>query len=83
MGALTPSLQAVHREHEAQRDAVLTSSADVDEMYDLLAFYGQTVPTGDQVHICADACTYWVPEHLGVDFEAAWADTPVVLADQA
>jgi hypothetical protein len=42
-------MQALHREHEAQRDAILTSSADVDEMYDLLAFYGQAVPTGDQV----------------------------------
>lgn len=28
---------------------MLTAAADVDEMHDLLAFYGQTVPTADQV----------------------------------
>jgi hypothetical protein len=43
------TLQAAHREHEAQREAKLTSAADVHEMYDLLAFYGPAVPTGDQV----------------------------------
>lgn len=79
MRALILSLQAMHREHEAQRDAVLTASADVDEMYDLLAFYGQAVPTGDQVCVAVH-----MPEHdLGAAFQAAWADTPVVLADQA
>ena len=57
MQTLGLTLQALHREHEAQREATLTSAADVDEMYDLLAFYGQAVPTGDQVeesavHMC-------------------------------
>jgi hypothetical protein len=81
MRPLTSSSQALHREFEAQRDAVLTSSADVDEMYDLLAFYGQAVPTGDQVHTCLHAVH--MPEYLGVGFEAAWVHTAVVLADQA
>lgn len=47
------AMQAFCRQQEAADDETLAAAAEVDEMYDLLAFYGrQAVPTNDQVTAC-------------------------------
>ncbi len=44
------AVQAFCRQQEAAMDATLAAAAEVDEMYDLLAFYGgQAVAANDQV----------------------------------
>lgn len=48
--------QALHREQDAQKEATLTAAAEVDEMFDLLAFYSTTVPTSDQVSGTTRSC---------------------------